>query len=423
MGLVAQRLASEHRLKILIVTQYFWPEQFFINDFVRALTAQGHVVEVLTGKPNYPDGEVFDGYKESGCVQDRLEDGTLIHRVPLRTRRRGGGKNLMLNYLSFVLNGLRHGHQAVRGKNFDVVLAVAFSPITSVIPAIYLKWRLKRPLSIWIQDLWPESLSATGFVRNRTILAGVGMMVRAIYGAASQLLVQSEAFRAPVARLAAERKIFYYPNSCRDPKAEPMAPCALQSDLMATLETNFCVVFAGNLGTAQSLPTVLAAAHKLRGLLACKIVLVGSGSMLTRIREQIEREGLDNVVLAGRYPSEQMPHIFDRAGALLVTLNRGAVLAQTIPSKVQAYLAAGRPIIGALDGAGAEVINASGGGLICAAEDATGLADSIERLASMDTVQRERMGVANRRYYLEHFEIGRQARRLVSILSESLNSH
>ncbi|MGE8637354.1 MAG: glycosyltransferase family 4 protein [Achromobacter sp.] len=410
-------------MKILIVTQYFWPEQFFVNDFVRELTAQGHRVEVLTGKPNYPDGKVFDGYSESGCVLDRLEDGTVIHRVPLRGRREGGGKNLVLNYLSFVVNGLRHGHRALHGKDFDVVLAVAFSPITSVIPAIYLKWRLKRPLSIWIQDLWPESLSATGFIRNRTILAGVGLMVRAIYSAASQLLVQSEAFRAPVERLAAAHKIVYYPNSSRDPKAAPLAPCVVAPALLATLETHFCVVFAGNLGTAQSLHTVLAAADKLRALPACKIVLVGSGSMLGRIRERIEREGLDNVVLAGRYPSEQMPHIFDRAGALMVTLNRDPILAQTIPSKVQAYLAAGRPIIGALDGAGAEVVSASGGGLVCAAEDADALADRIERLAAMDDAQREQLGAAGRRFYLEHFEIGRQARRLVSILSENQSSH
>ena len=408
-------------MRILIVTQYFWPEQFFINDFVRALTAQGHVVEVLTGKPNYPDGKVFDGYAEKGCTQEQWDDGTLIHRVPLRARRAGGGKNLVLNYLSFAVNGLRHGFRTVGHKDFDVVLAVAFSPITSVIPAIYLKWRKKLPLAIWIQDLWPESLSATGFVRNRGILAGVGLMVRAIYGAASLLLVQSEAFRAPVARLSSARKIVYYGNSSPDPRSVTPAPCALPPDLLATLERSFCVVFAGNLGTAQSLHTILAAARKLKALVACKIVLVGSGSMLGRIRDEVEREGLSNVVLAGRYPSEQMRHVFDRAGALLVTLNRDAILAQTIPSKVQAYLAAGRPIIGALDGAGAEVIRSAGAGLVCAAEDSDGLADCIRRLYEMDEGERDALAAAGRRFYLEHYEITRQVDRLVSILSEKLD--
>lgn len=408
-------------MRILIVTQYFWPEQFFINDFVRALTAQGHVVEVLTGKPNYPDGKVFDGYAEKGCTQEQWDDGTLIHRVPLRARRAGGGKNLVLNYLSFAVNGLRHGFRTVGHKDFDVVLAVAFSPITSVIPAIYLKWRKKLPLAIWIQDLWPESLSATGFVHNRGILAGVGLMVRAIYGAASLLLVQSEAFRAPVARLSSARKIVYYGNSSPDPRSVTPAPCALPPDLLATLERSFCVVFAGNLGTAQSLHTILAAARKLKALVACKIVLVGSGSMLGRIRDEVEREGLSNVVLAGRYPSEQMPHVFDRAGALLVTLNRDAILAQTIPSKVQAYLAAGRPIIGALDGAGAEVIRSAGAGLVCAAEDSDGLADCIRRIYEMDEGERDALAAAGRRFYLEHYEITRQVDRLVSILSEKLD--
>lgn len=407
-------------MRILIVSQYFWPEQFFINDFVRALTAQGHVVEVLTGKPNYPDGKLFDGYTEAGCTNEQWDDGTVIHRVPLRTRRAGGGKNLVLNYLSFVVNGLRHGYRAVGHKDFDVVLAVAFSPITSVIPAIYLKWRKKLPLAIWIQDLWPESLSATGFVRNRTILAGVGMMVRAIYGAASLLLVQSKAFREPVARLASDRKIVYYPNSSPDPRATPLKPCTLPASLLATLEDNFCVVFAGNLGTAQSLHTILAAARKLKGRNDSRIVLVGSGSMLGRVRDEVEREGLSNVVLAGRFPNDQMPHIFDRAGGLLVTLNRDAILAQTIPSKVQAYLAAGRPIIGALDGAGAEVIRDAGAGLVCAAEDSDGLADCIERLRAMNEGEREALAASGRRFYLEHYEITRQVDRLVSILSEKL---
>ncbi|KQZ96414.1 glycosyltransferase family 4 protein [Achromobacter sp. Root565] len=408
-------------MRILIVSQYFWPEQFFINDFVRALTAQGHVVEVLTGKPNYPDGKVFDGHAEQGFTSEQWDDGTLIHRVPLRARRAGGGKNLVLNYLSFVVNGLRHGVRAVGNKDFDVVLAVAFSPITSVIPAIYLKWRKKLPLAIWIQDLWPESLSATGFVRNRGILAGVGLMVRAIYGAASLLLVQSEAFRAPVARLSSARKIVYYGNSSPDPQTATRSPCTLPPDLLATLDSSFCVVFAGNLGTAQSLHTILAAARKLKGQSTCKIVLVGSGSMLGRIRDEVERDGLSNVVLAGRYPSDQMPHIFDRAGALLVTLNRDAILAQTIPSKVQAYLAAGRPIIGALDGAGAEVIRSAGAGLVCAAEDADGLADCIVRLHAMDQNERDALAAAGRRFYLEHYEITRQVDRLVSILSEKLD--
>lgn len=408
-------------MKILIVSQYFWPEQFFINDFVHELISQGHVVEVLTGKPNYPDGNVFINYQEKFCVKEILEDGLVIHRVPLRSRRNGGAKSLALNYLSFLVNGLLYGPSLVKARDFDIVLAIGLSPITSVIPAIYLKWILKRPLSIWIQDLWPESLSATGFVKNKFMLASIGVIVRYIYSAASQLIIQSEDFREPVSKFGSNKKIIFCPNSIRDPQSAPLPPCNLTSDLISILDNNFCVVFAGNLGKVQSIDTILSAAKKIQGLDRCKIVLVGTGSQLAWISKRLQRDELSNVVLAGRYPSEQMPHIFNRAGALLVTLSKNVILSHTIPSKLQSYLAGGRPIIGALDGAGAKIIAMSASGLVGAAEDVDVLAENITNMYSMDPIKREKFGASGREFYLRNFELALQTKRLADILFKNLD--
>lgn len=407
-------------MRLLIVTQYFWPETFIINDLVKSLVSQGHTVEVLTGKPNYPDGLVFAGYSATGCTEERFEESSVrVVRAPLRPRQGGGGRNLSLNYLSFAVNGLRYFHRSVAGRSFDTVLVFAPSPITAVIPAIYLKWRLKAHLAVWIQDLWPESLSATGFIRNRGLLGMVGWLVRSIYACSDTLLVQSRAFRGPVTRYARPDKIVYYPNSYRDTPL-PTTRAEMPRGLREGMEHGFNVVFAGNLGTAQSVETLVRAAERLQHLRAVRLVLVGSGSKLDWIVQQKAEKGLDNLILTGRFSSSEMPRFFIKAAGLLVTLKQDEIFAFTVPSKIQAYLAAGRPIIAALNGEGARVIEDAGAGLTCPAEDAVGLARCIEQLYHMPLVEREKMGQAGRAYFLEHFEMDRQSRRLVQILENRI---
>jgi glycosyltransferase involved in cell wall biosynthesis len=407
-------------MRILLVSQYFWPEFFIINDLVRTLTAQGHVVKVLTGKPNYPEGVVFEGYSASGYQEEIYDSSVRVCRAPLRPRGSSGAKNLLLNYLSFVVNGLRYFPRAVKDENFDAILVFAMSPITAAIPAIYLKWKLKSHLAVWVQDLWPESLSATGFVKNKTALRAAGWMVRGIYAFVDTLLVQSRAFRDPVSRYADPGKIVYYPNSYQDvpPSTEQTR---IPAPLLAELENHFCLVFAGNLGTAQSVETLVEVADKLRGLSGLKIVLVGSGSMLSWIESQKQSRALDNLILAGRFPASEMPHFFSRAAGLLVTLKQNEAFSYTIPSKVQAYLAAGRPIIAALDGEGARIVQEAGAGLTSPAQDAEGMANSIEQLFRMTLEQRESLGHSGRAYYLEHFEMERQSQRLVELLHSRIN--
>ena len=178
-------------MRLLIVSQYFWPESFIINDLAKVLVQQGHSVDVLTGKPNYPEGIIFKGYKYEGCESETFYEKINVFRVPLRPRKYGGAKNLFLNYLSFVFNGLRYFFKEVRGRNYDVLFVFAMSPITMAIPAIYLKRKMKLHLALWVQDLWPESLSATGYVRNKLALRITAWIVRWIYSCADTLLVQS----------------------------------------------------------------------------------------------------------------------------------------------------------------------------------------------------------------------------------------
>lgn len=378
-------------------------------------------MRVLTGKPNYPEGKIFPGYTAEGCVDEHFDADVHINRVPLRPRGSGGAKNLGLNYLSFVLNGLFFFHRSVKGLSSDVILVFAISPLTAAIPAIYLKWRLKTHLAIWVQDLWPESLEATGYVRSRWLLRVVGWMVRAIYACADTLLIQSRAFFKPVAKYARADKIVYYPNSYQVEPSALTERTQIPAELVSLLERNFCLIFAGNLGSAQSVETLVQAATHLKHLPNCKLMLVGSGSMLEWLREQKALHGLDNLILAGRFPSSAMPQFYDRAAGLVVTLRREEIFSQTIPSKVQAYLAAGKPIIAALDGEGAQVIEEAEAGLTCPAEDAKGLAGCIEQLFNMFPAEREKLGRCGREYFLAHFQMEKQSQRLVEILEKRIS--
>jgi glycosyltransferase involved in cell wall biosynthesis len=403
-------------MKILILSQYFWPETFIINDLVRKLTEQGHEVTVATAKPNYPGGEVFDGYKPWGVQRERFAEGVDVIRVPLWPRGRGGSRNLILNYLSFVATGLFLLPWLLRGRKFDSIVVFAMSPITQVIPAIPLKWIKRAHLAAWVQDLWPESLAATGFVRNPQALRMVGWMVRGIYACCDTLLLQSRAFFDPVARYACRSKLVYYPNSIALPSEKTVAP-EVPTQLLEELRENFCVVFAGNIGIAQSIETVVEAAELLRQHPALKFVLVGSGSRLEWVKERKASLGLDNLILAGRFPMEAMPQIFEHSSALLVSLRDEEIFSYTIPSKVQAYLAAGKPIIASLRGEGARVIEEAGAGKACEPESANALVESILALMSLSPAERQQMGSAGQSYFNEHFDMDCQTERLVEILA------
>lgn len=401
-------------LKLLIFSQYFSPENFIINDIARTLVAQGHEVVVATGKPNYPDGRIFAGYRAWGCHYERYLDSIDVLRVPLWPRGEGGAKNMVLNYLSFVFAGLVFFPWMLRQRKFDAILVFAPSPITQAIPAIPIKWLKRAQLALWIQDLWPESLAATGFVKSPYLLKMVGWMVRGIYAGCDRLLVQSHAFVDSVARYAPRKKITYYPNSVDAQTFN--AEVEVDEQLSQVLKAHFCVVFAGNLGTAQALETLVEAAKQLRDEPDIRLVLVGSGSRLEWLREQKQVHSLDNLILPGRFPAVAMPAVFAQSSALLVSLNNESIFAQTIPSKVQSYLASGKPIIASLNGEGARVVQEARAGLTSPAEEVAPLVANIRKMYSLGGAQREEMGRCGRSYFAAHFEMGQQVRSLVELL-------
>ncbi|MFD1793289.1 glycosyltransferase family 4 protein [Ochrobactrum teleogrylli] len=406
-------------MRILIVSQYFWPESFVINDLALSLARQGHKITVVTGKPNYPSGQIADGYTLSGIDRDVFAGCVEVIRVPIRPRGRAGAIALSLNYLSFVVSGLLRFPSLLRGRAFDAVLFFGVSPLTAAIPATVIARQKKAHLALWIQDIWPESLSATGFVNSRLALWLVGRMMRMIYSQADTLLLQSAAFEQPVAEHADREKFVYFPNPA--PAVENVDHL-LPLELEVNFQDCFPIVFAGNLGRAQSIETILEAACHLRDHPQIRFVIIGTGSEADRLRQLIVSRGLHNICMTGQVERSLMPAVFQRAGALLVTLKNEPVLRTVVPSKVQAYMQAGKPIVGALNGEGANIIKTAGCGLVVEAEDGLGLVKSIMTLYSMPEQKRVEIGLAGRQYFETHFEAGNAAIRLIKILETRIGA-
>lgn len=385
-------------MRVLVVSQYFWPESFRINAIVESLLKRGIEVEVLTGKPNYPRGEFFSGYHAWGC-QREVNCGIGINRIPLMARGRGGLR-LALNYLSFVISGLWFAPVMLRKRKFDVVFVYAPSPILQVIPAIFLGWLKGCPVVVWVQDLWPESLSATGYIQNRFIISAVRQLVRFIYRHTDLLLVQSRAFTAPARALAANVPIIYYPNSVDDTFA---VAATGEPPAVAGLDQKFSVMFAGNIGAAQAVDVIVEAASLLKAYADIHFVVLGDGSCREQMLLAAQQRALTNLHLPGHFPVETMPAFMQKASVLLVTLADQAIFAATVPNKIQAYLASGRPIIACLNGEGARLVTEAEAGLATPAEDAQALARAVLQLYHLSPGEREKMGENGRRYYQENF--------------------
>lgn len=386
-------------MKVLIVTQYFWPESFRINELAQSLAKRGIDVEVLTGKPNYPEGSIYPGYSSLGCQQE-FWSGLKIHRIPLVARGKGAVR-LALNYLSFVVSGLLLAPWILRKKRYDVIFVYAPSPILQALPAIFIGWLKRCGVIVWVQDLWPESLDATGYVHNPRILRWVASVVRFIYRHTDLLLVQSRAFEPKVAELAPKKTIVYFPNSVDPTFAQPFSG---HLPVIPQFDNVFSVMFAGNIGVGQAVEGIVEAAVLLRDNINICFIVFGHGSRFEWMQEEIRKRGLTNIHLLGRYPVETMPGFMQKASALLVTLADRPIFSATVPSKVQAYMAAGRPIIACLNGEGARLVREAQAGLLSCAEDAAGLAESILYLYKMTDDERAQMGENGRRYFKDHFD-------------------
>jgi len=400
-------------MNILIVSQYFLPERFKINDIAQALSKEGHHVRVLTGLPNYPEGDFFPGYGLKGPYREKAGDVEII-RCPLFPRGQKKGWRLALNYLSFMVFSSFLAPFLIRGK-VDRIFVYQLSPVTAALPAIILKWVKKCSITFWVTDLWPETLEATGVVTSQQWMDIWGRFVKFLYNHSDKILVTSIGFIDKIAERGIERtKLLYWPQWGEDLfKSIPENA----TNITGSLPMGFRVMFAGNIGTSQAFETIVEAATILKEYTDVKWLILGDGLMRPWVEQEIVNRNLtEQFFLLGSRPMEEMPAFYSQADVLLASLKKDPLFAITVPAKIQSYLPSGKPIIASMDGEGADLVKNAGVGLSCDASNAEQLADCVLVLHRMSLQERNSMGERGKRYFKENFDREILLKRLVKIM-------
>ena len=372
------------------------------GTIARALNDRGHDVDVVTGFPTYPAGRVFDGYRQRPYQREVLE-GVTVHRGPIfpshdtRTARRAA------NYLSFAVSGSAVALSALRDA--DVVFVYS-TPATAAVPALVTRTLLGKPFVVQIQDLWPDSVTSSGFLEAGSVGRTERVLHRFcdhVYARAHTVAVTSPGMAELVtARGVSPAKVTLVPNWADENSFRPVAPDpALAASL--GMSRPFTVMYAGNFGEMQALETVLDAASLLRDRLDIGFALVGAGVSEQRLRDQARRLGLDNVAFVPPQPFSRMSDILALGDIQLISLKDVPLLRSTLPSKLQANLAAGRPVIGAVAGDAARVIHESGAGMAVSPGDSEALASAVVALAGLDELERAGLGRKALAYYAAEF--------------------
>lgn len=370
-------------MKILFVSQYFYPESFRGNDIVFDLVNKGHNVTVITGKPNYPLGFFYEGYKFWG-IQRELVNGANVIRIPTIPRGKGGAIRLILNYFSFFLFSYYYS-RFKSDKDFDIIFVQQLSPVTMAMPAI---WALKRnknaKLYLWVLDLWPESVTSITGITDKYLISILDKLVKYIYSKSDFILISSKLFEKSIRQRSINKQILFFPNWAESIYEETV----LKKDFeLPILPSGFNIMFAGNIGEAQDFETILSAAILTKAE-NINWILLGDGRKLDWVRSQVKFHDLQNVVILGRYPIEAMPIFFREANVMLLTLKKSTVSNFTVPAKLQAYAASGKIILAAIDGEANIIINEHNIGLACASGDINSLSENAKILKNISEEQR-----------------------------------
>ena len=402
-------------MRILVVTQHFWPENFRINDIVEGFLQDGIAVDVLCGLPNYPKGEWFPGYSAAGPFEEEWH-GARLYRCKEVPRRGNTSVNIFLNYVSWPWYAAHALHRLPGG--YDAVFCFNTSPVLMCWPAI--RYAKKHHISFtnYVLDIWPENLYSVLNVKNKALRAIAQGVSDALYKKADRLIAMSEPLQQRLCQRTGmpPQKIAVIPQYCEDFYAVPQPDAALQ----AQFGGRFNLVFTGTFTPAQSLETVITAVQDAlsRGADMLHLLLVGDGMSRAALEAKVkELHAEDAVTFYGSVPATDIPKFTALADALIVCLSDSPDLGLTVPAKVASYMAAGKPVLASMDGAGNAAV-AAAGGLSSPACDAAALADNLLALTRMDAAQRAAMGQSAKEYYLAHYRRSELLRKLEHFILE-----
>jgi len=399
-----------------MLTQWFDPEPFFKGiPFAKELTELGHKVEILTGFPNYPGGRIYKGYRIK-LLKREIISGIPVIRVALYPSHDKSAIKRSLNYLSFSISATIFGIFSVKKPD---VLYVYHPPATIGFPAIVINLLRRVPFVYDIQDLWPDTLLSTGMIDNKKALSLIDRFCRYVYSKASKIVVLSPGFKEIlIERGVSESKVEVIYNWCDDSQIK-MANS--RNDLKKKLGMNgkFNVLFAGTMGKAQALDAVLDAALLIKNRLPdIQFVFVGGGVDVGRLKQKAKDFNIGNVLFIPRQPVSEIGKYLNSADVLLVHLKNDPLFEITIPSKTQAYMAAGKPILMGVKGSAAELIDQAGSGLSCIPENPKSIAQVVENLYNMSNKDLYKMGISGKKFYQKELSLRSGVQRFEKIFQQ-----
>jgi len=409
-------------LRLCIFTNHFFPEDFKVNDIAFELANRGYEITVITAIPDYPQGKFYDGYSLFKRRKEKM-NGVLVYRLPIIPRRKGSKKNIILNYMSYFLSLLFFTFFFLYNKEYDAIFVHLTSPFLIGLPAAFLKRKKHIPLFFWVLDLWPESLSAAGGINNKFILDTQIKLVKFVYNNCNIILIGSQGFKKSICEKGDYAdKLIYFPNWAENiippndiSEYEKIEPFVHFTD------EDFIILFTGNIGEAQNLKAVIEVAKLTKGNSRIKWIFLGDGRNRMDLKKQvIEYELQDNVFFPGRFPLNTMPLFIKKSDILLVSLKDELIFDLTIPSKVQFYMAQGKPILGMLNGDGAELISTAKCGYCVPAGDYKTCSKIVKKICN-EKKELELLGRNGKKYYEEHFQKRDRIAQLDVILSEGIN--
>ena len=406
-------------MKILIVTQYIYPEPFKSTELAFELAARGYHVDVLTGIPNYPEGKYYSGY---GLFKKRKEvvNGVTFYRC-MQTPRKlfPGGVGLMLNYLTFMMNAtLWVLFKFVWQKRYDAIITHEPSPITQIVPACILGNMKKIPVYSWIQDIWPDALVSAGGSIGQRLAPLVGKLTEWVYRNSTKLLITSKGM-APLINRNADHsdKIIYYPQWSEDMMAD-------LGNMPANIENvrseNYNIMMAGSLNSGIGVPTVLALCEEMKND-AVNFVFVGGGSEEQNMRDFVKDKGLKNVRFTGRKPFADMPYYTQQADAMLLTLKKTEMkhLDIVVPARLQSYISGGKPVLAMIGSGATEIINEADCGYAVPAGDYKSMAEIIRTRVLTDKKGMDKKGKNGREYFEQNFTKSKCIDNLIKVMFDN----
>ena len=386
---------KKNKLKILFFSQYFWPENFRINELVKFFYKKKISLSVLTTFPSYPDKKIFRNFKDKIFVSKKIE----LKRFRSFPRS-GTNLSILLNYLTFILNSLYTICKYLTFKKNDVIFIFCPSPILSALPAILINKLFNKKIVIWVLDLWPDTIIDLKIVKNKFLIFILKKIVNYIYNNSNLILAQSQKIKKIIEKRTSTKCIFF-PSWPEEDAKKGLS----KINIFEKKNKKFIyIIFTGNIGEAQSFETLIKAVKILKQKFAIKWFIVGEGRWKEKFSNLINKNKLnDHIKLFKSVDVSQISSILDYSDALYLSLKNNRTFNKTIPGKLQTYMASGKPIIGSISGEANKIINLSNCGFASEAEDYKKLVKNVERFIRLNQDQRKKLGLNGKKYVLQNF--------------------